>query len=120
MQVEATMRFARLSPSKARPVARLISGLPVSEALKITQFSPQKAATLLGKTLQSAIANAQNNAELEVDALRVKEAIVNEGPRLRRYWPRARGSASPIRKRMCHIRIVLTDDRPEPVPAAAG
>ena len=80
----------------------------------MAQFSSRKAAGLLAKTLQSAIANAQHNADLEVDQLRVKEAIVDDGPRLRRYWPRARGSASPIQKRMCHIRIVLTDDKATP------
>jgi len=109
MEVSATTKFVRVSPTKARPLARKLAGLPVSEALQLVQFSKRKAGALIEKTLQSAIANAQNNAELQVDALRVKEAIIDDGPRLRRYWPRARGSASPILKRTCHIRVVLTD-----------
>jgi large subunit ribosomal protein L22 len=109
MEVQAIARFVRLSPHKARDLARHIRGLPVAEALEVTQFSPRKAAALLGKTLKSAIANAENNADLSAEKLRVKEAVVNEGPRLKRYWPRARGSASPILKRTCHISIVLTD-----------
>ncbi len=113
MDVTATTRFVRISPSKARDLARLLRGLPVAEALKITDFSPRKAAPLIGKTLKSAIANAENNAELSVDELTVKEAVVNEGPRMRRYWARARGGVSPVKKRMSHIRIVLTDGRAE-------
>lgn len=98
-----------MAASKARPLARRLRGLPVAEALALTQFSKMKAAQYLGKTLKSAIANAQNNADMSVDALRVKEAIVDEGPRLKRHWHRARGSASPVMKRLCHVEIVLTD-----------
>ncbi len=100
-----------MAASKARPLARRLQGLPVAEALAMTQFSKMKAAAYLGKTLKSAVANAMNNADLSVDTLRVKEAVVDEGPRMRRSWPRARGSASPIMKRLCHVRIVLTDGR---------
>ena len=113
MEVKATLRFQRMAASKGQQIARLMRGLPVSEALSIAQFNPRKASGLLGKALKSAMANAQNNAKLAVDGLRVKEAVVDEGPRLKRYWPRARGSATPIMKRMCHIRIVLTDGKDE-------
>jgi large subunit ribosomal protein L22 len=113
MEVKAITKFSRLSPSKARDLARKIQGLPVSDALQVTQFSPRKAARLIGKTLKSALANAENNADLMADSLRVKEAVVDEGPRLKRYWPRARGSVSPIRRRMCHIKIILTDGKVE-------
>ena len=109
MDVEAITRYARLSPTKARDLARRMTGLPVSEALQIVQFSERKAAALLAKTLKSAVANAEHNDELPVESLRVKTAVVDEGPRLKRYWPRARGGASPILKRTCHIRIVVTD-----------
>ena len=119
MEVTAVTKFARLSPSKARDLARHLQGLPVAEALKITQFSPRKAARLLGKTLKSAIANAENNDDLAVEDLKVKMAIVDEGPRMRRFWPRARGSVSPIAKRMCHIKIVLTDGEGAEQPAAS-
>jgi len=117
MEVMAITKFARLSASKARDYAREVQGLPVAEALKRTQFSPRKAAALIGKTLKSAVANAQHNAELAVDTLKVKTAVVEEGPAMKRYWPRARGSARPVRKRMCHVRIVLSDGR-DPAPAA--
>ncbi len=109
MEVKAITKFARLSPSKARDLARKMQGLPVADALKVTDFSARKAAALIGKTLKSAIANAENNAKLAVDELMVKEAVVEEGPRLKRYWSRARGGIRPIKKRMCHIKIVLTD-----------
>ena len=113
MDIAAKTKFARMAPTKARDLARRVQGLPVSEALKITQFSERKAAALLGKTLKSAVANAENRAKLPVDKLRVKLAVIEEGPRQRRFWARSRGSASPILKRMCHIRVVLTDDADE-------
>jgi len=109
MEIKATTRYVRMSPSKARDLARRMQGLPVSEALQLTDFSPRKAARLIGKTLKSAVANAENNADLSVDDLLVKEAVVDEGPRLRRFWPRARGGVSRIQKKTSHIKIVLTD-----------
>lgn len=111
MEVRAVAKYVRLSPRKARDLARAIRGLPVAEALKITQFSERKAAAVLHKTLRSAVANAENNAKLSAEDLRVKEAVVAEGPALKRYWPRARGMVSPIRRRMSHVTIVLTDER---------
>jgi large subunit ribosomal protein L22 len=110
MQVSSTYRYAKISPFKAREVTRAIQGLPVSAALDLVAFSPKKAAALISKTLKSAIANAENNANLKVDGLVVKEAIVGEGPTMRRMITRARGSGSTIRKRSSHIRIVLTDE----------
>ena len=113
MDVTAITRFARMSPLKGRALARSVQGLPVADALKVTQFTPGKAAALVGKTLKSAIANAETNAKLSVDDLVVRLAVIEEGPRLRRFWPRARGSASPILKRMAHVRIILTDGKVE-------
>lgn len=110
MQVSSTYRYAKISPFKAREVTRAIQGLPVSAALDVVAFSSKKAAALISKTLKSAIANAENNANLKVDGLVVKEAIVGEGPTMRRMMTRARGSGSTIRKRSSHIRIVLTDE----------
>ncbi|MCX7591904.1 MAG: 50S ribosomal protein L22 [Kiritimatiellae bacterium] len=107
------MRYVRLPPLKARGLVRKLRGKPVNEALRIAEFSPTKAGRLIGKTIRSAIANAANNAKLPVDQLRVKEAVVEEGPRLKRYWPRARGMVRPILRRMAHIRIVLTDGKEE-------
>src|ERR1700760_4704445 len=110
MQVTSTYRFARISAFKAREVTREIQGHSASEALDLLAFSPKKAALLVKKTLKSAIANAENNAELRVDTLLVKEAVVGEGPTFKRFRARARGSASPLRKRTSHIRIVLSDE----------
>ena len=110
MQVSSTYRYAKISAFKAREVTRAIQGLPVSAALDLVAFSPKKAAALVSKTLKSAVANAENNANLKVDGLVVKEAVVGEGPTTRRMMTRARGSGSTIRKRSSHIRIVLTDE----------
>jgi large subunit ribosomal protein L22 len=110
MQVISTYRYARISAFKAREVTRAIQGLPVSAALDLVAFSPKKAAGLVSKTLKSAVANAENNANLRVSGLVVKEATVGEGPTMKRMMPRARGSGSRILKRSSHIRIVLTDE----------
>jgi large subunit ribosomal protein L22 len=110
MEVRATYKYAKISPFKAREITREIQGLPVSAALDIVAYSPKKAAALINKTLKSAVANAENNANLKVDGLVVKEAIVGEGPTMKRMMARARGSGSRILKRSSHIRIVLTDE----------
>src|ERR1700688_4840904 len=117
MLVTSTYKFARISAFKAREVTREIQGHSASEALDLLAFSPKKAAVLVKKTLKSAIANAENNAELRVDTLLVKEAVVGEGPTFKRFRARARGGASPLRKRTSHIRIVLTDEFVPEAPA---
>ena len=98
-----------MSPIKARYLASEIQGLSIAEALRITSFNAMKAATEVGKTLKSAVANAESNEGISADKLFVKDAYVDEGPALKRSRPRARGSASPIRKRTSHITVVLTD-----------
>jgi large subunit ribosomal protein L22 len=110
MQVSSTYRYAKISAFKVREVTRAIQGLPVSAALDLVAFSPKKAAGFISKTLKSAVANAENNANLRVDGLVVKEATVGEGPTMKRMMPRARGSGSRILKRSSHIRIILTDE----------
>src|SRR3989440_12380179 len=110
MEVRSIYRYAKISPFKVREVTREIQGLPVSAALDLVAFSPKKAATLVNKTLKSAVANAENNANLKVEGLVVKEAVVGEGPTMKRMMARARGSGSRILKRTSHIRIVLTDE----------
>jgi len=110
MEVRATYKYAKISPFKAREITREIQGLPVSAALDLVAYSPKKAAALINKTLKSAVANAENNANLKADGLVVKEAIVGEGPTMKRMMARARGSGSRILKRSSHIRIVLTDE----------
>jgi len=98
-----------MSPAKVGEVTRMIHGKRAAEALDLLRAIPRKSARLIEKTLKSAIANATNNAKLAADVLVVKEAVANEGPRLKRFQPKARGSAGPIIKRLSHIRIVLTD-----------
>jgi large subunit ribosomal protein L22 len=119
MEVRSIHKYARISAFKAREVTREIQGLPVSAALDVLAFTPKKAAILINQTLKSAIANAENNANLKVDGLVVKEAVVGEGPTIKRMKTRARGSGSQILKRTSHIRIVLTDEKPEKEQAAA-
>ena len=110
MEILSVYRGARISAFKVRELTREIQGLPAAAALDLIAFSSKKAALMVGKTLKSAIANAENNNELKVDTLVVKEATVGEGPTMKRIKSRARGSASTIRKRTSHIRIVLTDE----------
>jgi large subunit ribosomal protein L22 len=110
MNVISTYKYAHISAFKAREVTREIQGLPVSAALDLLAFTPRKAAALILKTLKSAIANAENNNNLRAEALVVREAVVGEGPTIKRFQPKARGSAGPIRKRSSHIRIIVTDE----------
>lgn len=109
MQVQAVTKYVRMSPSKARDFARAIQGLPVPSALKMTQLSQRKAAIQIGKTLRSAVANAENNAGLSADDLIVKSAVVEDGPRMRRFRAGARGMFKPYKRRMSHIRIILDE-----------
>ena len=83
----AKMKYARMSPKKVRPLTRELKGRSASEALELLRFIPKKSARLFAKTLQSAIANAENNHNLSSDSLLVKQAIVEEGPSMRRYRP---------------------------------
>ena len=109
MEVQALMRYAHMSPKKVREVARTIQGRPAPEAVEYLALIPRKSARLLAKTLRSAIANAENNANLSADSLIVKSAIVENGPVLKRFKAGARGTAMPRRKKMSHLRIVLSD-----------
>jgi large subunit ribosomal protein L22 len=103
----AIARHVRISPTKARRVVNLVRGLPAQEALTVLKFAPQAASEQIYKVLASAIANAENNERLDPDALLVSEAYVDEGPTLKRFQPRAQGRAYRIRKRTCHITIVV-------------
>ncbi|MDR2430516.1 MAG: 50S ribosomal protein L22 [Puniceicoccales bacterium] len=109
MEVHAITRNARTTPQKVREVARLIQGLPAEQAVSALRFIPRKTARLLAKTLQSAIANAENNHNLLASNLIVVSARVDKGPVLRRFRPSAKGSAHPIRKSTSHIHIVLDE-----------
>ena len=110
MEISATRKYIRMSPTKARDLADKIKGLSALDALQGTEFNARKAAVQIGKTLKSAIANAENNNGLSADQLVVKNAIVDGGPTMKRYRPRARGSASPIHKKTSHITVILSDN----------
>ncbi len=109
MEVKAVTKFARISAFKAREVTRAIQGLGAADALERLEFYPKKAARLIFKTPHSAVANAENNNNLRRQDLVVKEATVGEGPPFKRFQPKARGSAGPIRKRTSHVRIILSE-----------
>lgn len=111
MEKVAITKYVRISPFKAREVTRLIQGKPAVVAMTTVRLIPRKAARLIEQTLKSAIANAENDEKFAIDRskLFVKEAVIGEGPTLKRFRPRARGSAGRIRKRTSHIRIVVSD-----------
>ena len=110
MQVQAITKNVRMSAQKMREVVRQIQGLPALQAQAILNVVPRKSARLVAKTLKSAIANAENNNGARPEALRVKEAVAGNATSIRRFTPKARGSAGPIIKRSCHIKIVVTDE----------
>lgn len=110
MEVQSVTRNVRMSPQKVREVVRQIQGLNAVQAAAVLAVIPRKSARLVAKTLQSAIANAENNKKARPESLRIKEAVAGRAAILKRFQPKARGSAGPILKRNCHIKIVLTDN----------
>ena len=109
MEAKAIAKYVRMSPSKLKPVTDLVRGKDLNEALTILKFTPGKGAELVEKVVQSAAANAENNFGLEKANLVVSEAFANEGPTMKRFRPRAKGSASPINKRTRHITVVVAE-----------
>ena len=107
MEATAKLSFVRLSPQKARLVIDMVRGKRVQEALNILKFSPQRAAEIVSKLVSSAVANAEQKGVGDVDRLFVKSIFVDQGPVLRRFMPKGRGSASRIRKPTSHITVVL-------------
>ena len=110
-QTQAVLKFVRLSPKKARFVADLVRGKKVDEAVNILKFSTNRAARIIKKVLDSAIANAENNQGADVDELKVKLITVDEGPRMKRIRPRAKGRADRIVKRTSHIIVSVGDGK---------
>ena len=106
-RARASARFVRTSAMKARRMVDLVRGLPAKEALTVLQFQPQAASVPVYKVIASAIANAENNEQLDPDSLLVTEAYVDEGPTMKRFRPRAQGRAFRIRKRTCHITVTV-------------
>ena len=109
----ATARYIRISPTKARQVVDLIRGRHVDDARRVLRFNERAASTTVAKVLDSAVANAEHNRGLPADELVVARAWVDEGPTLRRFRPRAMGRATRVRKRTCHISVVV--GRPEDI-----
>ena len=109
MEVFARARRLHLSPQKARLVADQIRGRHISDALNFLTFSPHKGAHLILKALESAIANAEHNEAADVDELRVSQIYVDEGMRMKRIKPRAKGRADRIIKRTCHVTVAVSD-----------
>ncbi|NLY76401.1 MAG: 50S ribosomal protein L22 [Firmicutes bacterium] len=109
MNARAVARFIRIAPRKARQVIDMIRGKKVSDAQTILKFTPRFAADVIGKVLNSAIANAENNHQMNRERLYISEAYVDQGPTMKRYMPRAQGRASLIHKRTSHITIVVAE-----------
>ena len=109
MEIVAKVRATRISPIKVRIVGDLIKKKNVNQALGILEFTPKKGAFILKKLLDSAIGNARQKKYVDVDTLYVKNVIVDEGPVMKRFLPRAMGRATPLRKRMSHVTLVLDE-----------
>lgn len=108
-KAKAVARYVRIAPRKVRLVVDLIRGKEVGEAIAILRHTPKSSTPMLEKLLNSAMANAENNYQMDVNNLVISEAFVDEGPTLKRFRPRAQGRASRINKRTSHITIVLTE-----------
>ena len=113
MEVQAKAKYIRMSPRKVRLVVDLVRGFNTSEALTQLKFLRKDAVLPVKKLIESAIANAEHNFKLKKENLYIKKITVDKGPILHRWQPRARGRATPIRKRTCHITIVLDEMRNE-------
>ncbi len=109
MESKAIAKFQRVSPRKTRLVAKNVVGLNVGNALDILRLTPNKPAGVLYGVVKSALANADQLGGVDVDAMTVKEIVVNEGPTWKRFLPRAQGRATKIRKRTSHITVILTE-----------
>jgi large subunit ribosomal protein L22 len=109
MEVSAKLKFVRLSPQKARLVADQIRGLPVERAVELLTFSDKKAAGVIKKVLESAIANAEHNEGADIDELHVQNVLVDQGPTYKRFKARARGRVNHIMKRTSHITLTVSD-----------
>ena len=109
MEVAARLKGAQISAQKARLVADQVRGMSVEQALSLLEFSPKKAAHIVKKLLDSAIANAENNEGADVDELKVSSIFVDEGMTMKRLRPRAKGRADRILKRSCHITLKVAD-----------
>ncbi len=111
MESHAIARYQRVSPRKARLVAHNVQGLGVEDAMNILRFTPNKPAGIIYRVMKSALANATQSGGVDVDAMIVKEVMVNEGPMWKRFMQRAQGRATKIRKRTSHITVILSEGK---------
>jgi large subunit ribosomal protein L22 len=111
MQVQAITKNIRMSAQKMREVVRQIQGLPALQAQAVLSVVSRKSARVVAKTLKSAIANAENNNGAKPETLMVREAVAQTARTLKRFTPKARGSAGPTLKRSCHVKIVVSDEK---------
>ena len=109
MEVKAVAKYMRISPRKVRMLTDAVKGKPVEAALDQLKFMPQKAASMVEKIMRSAVANADQRSDVDVDALVVANVVADPGPVLKRFRPRARGRATRILKRTSHITVILTE-----------
>lgn len=109
METRAVAKYVRISPRKVRLIMDQLKGKRVEEALHLLTFAPQKSAHIVKKLISSAVANAEENTEIDVDTLFVKTIYADEGPTLKRFRPRAMGRATRIRKRTSHITVILEE-----------
>ncbi|MFA6012826.1 MAG: 50S ribosomal protein L22 [Desulfobacteraceae bacterium] len=110
MEVKAVAKHVRISPQKVRKIVGAIKGMRVERGLSSLKFMPQKASSIVEKVLKSAVANADHNNDMDVDSLIVKNIIVDSGPSLKRFRPRARGRGARILKRTSHITVIVADE----------
>lgn len=109
MHIRAIAKYTRISSTKVRKVAMAVKGRPVEDALSILGFMPQRSAKILGKVIRSAVANADQKPDIDVDNLSIASIVINQGPSLKRFRPRAMGRATKILKRTSHITVVLAE-----------
>ncbi|MBU2488957.1 MAG: 50S ribosomal protein L22 [Proteobacteria bacterium] len=109
MQVQAKAKYMRISPSKVRKVAHVVKGRPVEAGMNMLRFMPQKAAEMVYKVVQSALANVEAQTSMNVDSLVIQNILVDQGPTLKRFRPRAQGRVGRILKRTSHITVVLDE-----------
>lgn len=109
-EYKVVSKFLMASPTKVRPVARIVKRKSYTEAMALLENMPQKGAGLISKTLKSAASNALDlNENLDEDMLFVKDVLIDEGPRMKRLWIRGRGRADMLLKRMCHITVIVNE-----------
>ncbi|UCG08090.1 MAG: 50S ribosomal protein L22 [Desulfobacterales bacterium] len=110
MEVKAVSKYVRISPSKVRKVAGAIKGKPVDAGLENLKFMPQRAAKILDKVIRSAVANADQNQDVDIDLLVIRNIMADQGPTLKRWRARARGRGTRILKRTSHITVILAEE----------